>query len=321
MILALGTLLSGLPWQSRAAEPKRTFAVAKAEAEQPPPEREKPRGDGSAEIEKLSLTGWDPDEPVPALIYYKKGNKGMPVVIFSHGLGGNKEQYPERMKELAGKGLFVVTIDAHLHGERKVPGIFPAGKNLGRLGNDYSIWVHQSAISHTSRDISKIIDALSARSDVDLSRVGVAGVSMGGCISLVSAGRDRRISVVVELIGAVDFWYDVTKTAPGPDQDAKRKALSPRVRQLVDSHNPQDRKTMFAPRALFLANGARDDGIDIESVKKFVKDLGPTYAAHPDRLKLLEEPDVGHSVTDRMWTEGTQWVVRHLIEQPIRSTR
>src|SRR5439155_21119233 len=93
-------------------------------------EREQPSRESPIELEKLSLAGWDPDEPVPALIYYEKGNKGMPVVIFSHGLGGNKEQYPNHMKELAGKGLFVVAIDGHLHGERKVPGIFPQGKTL-----------------------------------------------------------------------------------------------------------------------------------------------------------------------------------------------
>ncbi|MCA1695593.1 MAG: alpha/beta hydrolase, partial [Actinobacteria bacterium] len=92
-----------------------------------PQERTRPVKDTPIEREKLSLAGWDPDEPVPALVYYKKGNKGMPVVIFSHGLGGNKEQYPDRMKELAGKGVFVVVIDGHLHGERKVPGIFPQG--------------------------------------------------------------------------------------------------------------------------------------------------------------------------------------------------
>lgn len=284
-------------------------------------EREPPLKDSPIEREKLYLAGWDPDEPVPALIYYKKGNKGMPVVIFSHGLGGNKEQYPQRMQELAGKGLFVVTIDGHLHGERKIPGIFPQGKTLGRLGEDYSIWVHQSSISHTSRDISKIIDALSARSDVDLTRIGVGGVSMGSCTSMVSAWRDQRISVIAGLIGAVDFWYDVTKTPPGPDQDAKRNALSPRVRQLVNSLNPQDRKSAYAPKALFLANGGRDDGIDIESVRKFVRDLKPSYEAHPDRLALLEVPEVGHAVTDRMWDEGIQWLVRYLVEQPIRGSR
>ncbi len=280
-----------------------------------------PARNGQVEREHLYLAGWDPDEPVPASIYYKKRTKSMPVVIFMHGLGGNKEQYPERLKALADKGLFVVAIDAHLHGERRVPGIFPKGKSLGGLGTDYSIWVHQSAVSHTARDVSRILDVLSARPEVDLARVGVAGVSMGGSTGLVVAWKEPRVSVVVGLIGAVDFWYDVTKTPPGKDQDARRNGLSPRVRQLVDSLDPKGRTAAIAPKALFLANGARDDGIAIASVKTFVKDLGPRYKAHPERLKLLEEPHTGHAVTDRMWNEGTQWLVRHLLEKPVRSPR
>jgi dienelactone hydrolase len=281
------------------------------------PGKQPPRG-SQIERDKVFLAGWDPDEPVPAYLYYKKGNRSMPVVIFMHGMGGSKDQYVQRMQEWAGKGMFVVAIDAHLHGERKVPGIFPQGKSLGGLGTDYSIWVHQSAVSHTARDVARIIDALSARSDVDLSRVGVAGVSMGSSTCMVLAWREPRISVVVGLIGAVDFWYDVTKTPPGKDQDAKRNGLSLRVRQLVTSLDPQDRKTAIAPKAVFLANGARDE-IDIESIRRFVRDLRPSYEAHPDRLMLLEEPQTGHAVTERMWRESTQWFVRHLVEQPIRS--
>jgi dienelactone hydrolase len=285
--------------------------------------QERPPEPAAAQIEreKLSLAGWDPDEPVPAYAYYKKGNREMPVVIFMHGLGGSKEQDGQRLRDLAGQGFFVVAIDAYLHGERKVPGIFAPGKNLGNLGEDYSIWVHQSAVSHTARDVSKIIDALSARADVDTSRIGVIGISMGSSTCMVLACKEPRISVVVGLIGAVDFWYDVTKTAPGPDQDAKRKALSPRVRQLVDSLNPRDRMTSIGPKALFLANGARDKGIDIQSVKSFVADLQASYAAHPERLKFLAEPEAGHSVTEKMWNDGSQWLVRHLLERPVRSRR
>lgn len=278
-----------------------------------------PAAPSEIEREKLYLPGWDPDEPVPAYVYYKKGNKGMPVVIFMHGLGGSKEGDARRMQEWAGKGMFVVAIDAHLHGERKVPGIFPQGKHLGGLGTDYAIWVHQSAVSHTARDVSKIIDALAVRPEVDLSRIGVAGISMGSSTCLVLAWKEPRISVIVGLIGAVDFWYDVTKTPPGKEQDAKREALSLRVRQLVSSIDPLDRKAAMAPKALFLANGGRDDGIDIESVKKYVKDLKPSYEAYPERLHLLEEPKTGHSVTERMWNEGTHWLVRHLVEKPLRA--
>ena len=112
----------------------------------------------------------------------------------------------------------------------------------------------------------------------------------------------------------------MSRTPPGKGQDAKREALSLRVRQLVNGIDPLDRKAAIAPKALFLANGARDE-IDIESIKKFVKELRPSYEKFPERLMLLEEPKTGHSVTDRMWSEGTQWLVRHLVEKPSRSPR
>jgi uncharacterized protein len=287
----------------------------------PSQERPQPPKGSAIEREKLLLAGWDPDEPVPAYAYYKKGNRAMPVVIFLHGLGGSKEVEGPRLRDLAARGFFVVAIDAYLHGERKVPGIFAPGKHLGNLGDDYSIWVHQSSVAHTSRDVSRIIDALSARGDVDRSRIGVIGISMGSSTCMVLAWREPRISAVVGLIGAVDFWYDVTKTPPGPEQDAKRKALSPRVRQLVSSLNPQERKKAIAPKALFLANGARDKGIDIQSIKAFVKELRPSYAHFPERLSFLEEPEAGHAVTDRMWSEGRKWLLRYLVEQPGRASR
>jgi dienelactone hydrolase len=283
-------------------------------------ERAQPPGDTQIERVKLSLAGWDPDEPVPAYAYYKKGNKAMPVVIFLHGMGGSKEQDAQHLRDLAGKGFFVLAIDAFLHGERKVPGVFQPGRKMGELGEDYPIWVHQSSVAHTARDVSKIIDALSARGDVDTARIGVVGISMGSSTCMVLAWKEPRISVVVGFIGAVDFRYDVTKTTPGPEQDAKWKALSPRVRQLVDSINPLERKAAVAPKALFLANGARDKGIDIASVKTFVKDLQPSYKDTPERLKFLEEPEAGHSVTDRMWKEGSEWLLRHLVEKPVRSS-
>jgi dienelactone hydrolase len=281
-------------------------------------ERTQQPRDVAIEREKLSLSGWDPDEPVPAYAYYKKGNRAMPVVIFLHGMGGSKEGDAERLRTLAGKGFFVLAIDAYLHGERKIPGVFDPGRKMGDLGEDYSIWVHQSSVSHTARDVSRIIDALSARADVDALRVGVMGISMGSSTCMVLAWREPRVSVVVGFIGAVDFWYDVTKTAPGADQDAKRKALSPRVRQLVGSLNPQDHKAAIATKALFLANGARDKGIDIRSIKTFVKDLRPSYKDNLDRLKFLEEPEAGHSVTDRMWAEGTDFLLRHLPPEKAR---
>ena len=53
-------------------------------------------------------------------------------------------------------------------------------------------------------------------------------------------------------------------------------------------------------------------------MKTFVKEIQPCDKDTPDRLKFLEEPDAGHSVTDRMWKEGGEWLLRHLVEKPLR---
>src|SRR5262249_6540654 len=112
-----------------------------------------------------------------------------------------------------------------------------------------------------------------------------------------------------------------TKTPPGPAQDAKRAALSPRVRQLVNSINSRDHMDALAPKALLFANAAKDGGIDIQTIRSFVKHLQPRDAAHPDRPASGEAPAVGHTVTSKVWSEGTSWLVRHLQEKPIRTVR
>lgn len=77
------------------------------------------------------------------------------------------------------------------------------------------------------------------------------------------------------------------------------------------------RKGLFVLAIDAHLHGAKD-AIDIESIKSFVRDLRPDYEAFPERLHLLEEPKTGHSITDRMWDEGSRWFVRHLLEKPIR---
>ena len=70
------------------------------------------------------------------------------------------------------------------------------------------------------------------------------------------------------------------------------------------------------PKALFLASGGRDESIDIESVRRFVTDLEPSYAKDRDRLRFLPFPDAGHGVTEAMWKEAQEWIVRGLQSVP-----
>ncbi len=109
--------------------------------------------------ERLRLPGFDPDEAVPAIAIHPASGGPFPVCITLHSFRGAKENLESWCRDLAARGIFAVTIDAHLHGERTIAGVFH-GDNIASLGGEYSIWVHQMSIARTAKDIPVILDAL-----------------------------------------------------------------------------------------------------------------------------------------------------------------
>jgi len=265
--------------------------------------------------EQLRLPGFDPDEAVPAVAIHPASGGPFPVAICLHSFRGAKENLEGWCRDLATRGIFALTIDAHLHGERSIAGIFH-GDNIASLGGEYSIWVHQTSIARTVKDIPVILDALARRLDIDVSRVAVTGVSMGASAAMVLAWQEPRVCVVASIVGAVDFWWDVTKTPPGPEQEARKASYGPRLRELVASIDPKPRFSRIPPKALFIASGGRDEYIDIESVRRFVADLEPLYGKDRGRLRFLPFPEAGHGVTETMWKEAQEWIVRGLEKGP-----
>jgi hypothetical protein len=265
--------------------------------------------------ESLRLPGFDPDEAVPAVAIHPASGGPFPVAIVLHGFRGAKENLEAWCRDLAARGVFAVALDAHLHGERSVAGVFH-GDRIASLGGEYAIWVHQTSIARTAMDVPVLLDALAPRPDVDGSRVAATGVSMGASTAMVLAWREPRVRVVASIVGAVDSWWDVTKLRPGPERDARIASYGPRLRELVASIDPRPRLGRIPPKAVFLANGGRDEYIDIESVRRFVADLEPLYGEDRGHLRFLPFPEAGHGVSDAMWKEAQDWIVRGLHEAP-----
>jgi len=99
--------------------------------------------------QRLRLPGFDPDETVPAIAIYPAKGGPFPVAICLHCFRGSKENLEPWCRDLAAEGVFAITLDAYLHGERSIDGIFH-GDNIASLGGEYSIWVHQSSIARTA---------------------------------------------------------------------------------------------------------------------------------------------------------------------------
>lgn len=122
--------------------------------------------------------------------YFTAGAAGRrPAVLLGHGFGGSKDDVRQQAEDLARDGYAVLTWSAR-----------GFGRSTGKIGlNDPKGEV---------ADVSKLIDWLAAQPQVELDgtgdpRVGVAGASYGGAISLLAAGYDDRVDAIAP---AITYW-------------------------------------------------------------------------------------------------------------------
>ncbi|MCP9211098.1 CocE/NonD family hydrolase [Streptomyces sp. NEAU-Y11] len=121
--------------------------------------------------------------------YFTAGGGRRPAVLLAHGFGGSKDDVREQAERLARDGYAVLTWSAR-----------GFGRSTGKIGlNDPDREV---------ADVRRLVDWLATRPEVRLDhrgdpRVGVAGASYGGAVSLLAAGHDRRIDAIAP---AITYW-------------------------------------------------------------------------------------------------------------------
>ncbi|MEU6240729.1 CocE/NonD family hydrolase [Streptomyces sp. NPDC047024] len=122
--------------------------------------------------------------------FFTDGRPGRrPAVLLAHGFGGSKKDMLGQAQDLARHGYAVMTWSAR-----------GFGRSTGEIGlNDPE---------HEVKDVSQLIDWLARRPEVRLDapgdpRVGMAGASYGGAISLLAAGYDPRVDAIAP---AVTYW-------------------------------------------------------------------------------------------------------------------
>ncbi|MFE5032782.1 CocE/NonD family hydrolase [Streptomyces sp. NPDC056683] len=117
------------------------------------------------------------------------GSGRRPAVLLAHGFGGSKDDMRAEAEDLARDGYAVLTWSAR-----------GFGRSTGKIGlNDPKGEV---------ADVSRLIDWLAKQPQVQLDkpgdpRVGMAGGSYGGAISLLAAGYDDRVDAIAP---SITYW-------------------------------------------------------------------------------------------------------------------
>jgi 2,6-dihydroxypseudooxynicotine hydrolase len=107
-----------------------------------------------------------------------------PLVLLLPGLDSTKEEFFGWENVFLARGLATFSLD---------------GPGQGESGLATSIYPNYEVAATAT------IDALSSRDDVDLDRIGAAGVSLGGYYAPRAAAYEKRIRAVVGISGPFDF--------------------------------------------------------------------------------------------------------------------
>lgn len=163
----------------------------------------------------------------------------LPLIVFSHGLGGMKTQNSIQAEELASRGYVVIAAD---HAYDAFLTLFDDGttadyRSSGRgITTEEEFWAARGPqLATRTADVVFMLDVIAAAQNsaeivrqtarpnplwqrVDLSRIGVFGHSFGGATSIMALDSDPRIRAAVVL----DGWM-----VPVPEAVIDRGAAKP----------------------------------------------------------------------------------------------
>jgi dipeptidyl aminopeptidase/acylaminoacyl peptidase len=201
-------------------------------------------------------------------------NENKPTIMLVHGWSRNVDRAMSFIKRLHPAGYNLLAFDSRCH---------------GRSDDDKF-----SSMVKFMEDIHASIDYSEKLPNVDINRIGILGLSIGGASSIYAASFDSRIKSVV----TVGAFSHPTKVMG--DEFKKRKIpyfpfvwfifkyMEFRIGENFDNLAPS-RNIIKSDASIFLIHGVDDTTVPIEQADELFK------AGNPDNVKLWKIEDKGHS--------------------------
>ncbi|RAJ09967.1 alpha/beta hydrolase [Arenibacter echinorum] len=231
------------------------------------------------------------DKKVTGLLSLPKNiSTPIPVVILMHGLGDNKNvDYLSYGNDLFLKnGYAVLRIDFSGHGERK-------GEVYDfSLTGKYKYW-SRNIISQTVFDLRRAVDFIETRNELDASRIGYYGISLGGITGTVFCGVEDRIKVPIVALagGQMNLLYE-------------KDALTEEAKNFVSFIEPLNFVKQIAPRPFLMLNAKND-----EIVPPIMSTLLFKAAQEPKEI-IWYDAKHRDAPLDIIYGDGLNWFKKYL---------
>ncbi|MEA3408533.1 MAG: dienelactone hydrolase family protein [Chloroflexota bacterium] len=237
-------------------------------------------------------------EHVPAYLARPKGEiTNAPVILYNHAHGGNYElgkeelihgrsalQSPPYAQALTDLGYCVLCIDAWNFGERR-------GRTESALFKEM-LWKGRVLWGMMVYDSLRAVDYLLERPEVDPTRLGTMGISMGSTMAWWVAALDERVKVCVDICCLTDF-HELIRT-----RGLDGHGIYYYVPNLLKHFDTARINALIAPRPHLALAGNYDPLTPPAGLDRIDMALQKVYADHgvPEKWELLRY-DTGHFET------------------------
>jgi len=250
-------------------------------------------------------------EQVPACFIRPKEARGrLPAILYNHSHGGAYDVGKEELlagqsyikpyaQVLAENGWCALCIDAWAFGERR-------GRTEGETFKEM-LWSGRVMWGMMVYDSLRALDYLVSRTEVDASRMGTLGMSMGSTMAWWVAALDPRVKACVDLCCLTDYQALIA------DRGLDRHGIYYYVPGLLKHFTTSEVNALIAPRPHLGTAGNHDLLTPAAGLDRIDRELREVYAAEgaPDAWKLSRY-DCGHLETAAMRKEVLEFLVRWL---------
>ena len=259
------------------------------------------------EISALLLVPEGLRRPAPGVLWLHSSTPDCTQVIVPDTNGG-----AEPLGEaLVRAGYVVLAPDAYWHGDRRgtgPAGALEAGRDEQSSLFKLHLWLGRTLWGMFVRDDQIALDYLCDRPEVDASRIGATGMSMGSTRAWWLAALDERVRATVAVACLTRYQNLI---AHG---QLRQHGIYYFVDGLLRHFDTEGVLALLAPRPFLALTGELDAGSPADGVRDLEARVGRVYAAlgAEDRFRNVLYPEVGHTVTPEMRAEMLGWFRRWL---------
>ena len=251
------------------------------------------------------------EHPAPAILYCH-WHGGQYDIGKDELLGTNAAPVPPG-PALADAGYVVLGIDAPCFGQRNGQG--PDGPTqTGEAGEltaaKFHLWTGRTLWGMILRDDLSALDYLASRPDVDATRIGVTGISMGATRSWWLMALDDRLKAAT-CVGCMTRYEELIRAG-----QLKAHGIYYFVPGMLQNFDTEAVIALGAPRPMLFMTGDQDAGSPVEGVKHIGDIVSRVYALYgadaASRFENVIYPGIGHTYLPKMWESTIRWMNRWL---------